>query len=226
MDGGSEEEQERQRIKRAVMKNFKQKKKRRLAKNQGHAQPRVQSPHASTLEGESNTLCLHVIVCPRMNKCILTPQPVVTCQDTTSSLNRRPWQSRILSSCSFPKPLQYDEASLLMHYLDHVFPYQYPFCEKGEWSRGWLLWLLSKNGPLYRASLGLAALHRRALLGDTEAHHLELEFHTNALSQLQDFIVSFNTDELRPDDENLVEIIACGVALISFEVRFKHQLEY
>ncbi|KAH7232041.1 fungal-specific transcription factor domain-containing protein [Fusarium solani] len=193
MDGGLEEEQERQRIKRAVMKNFKQKKKRRLAKNQGHAQPRVQSPHASTLE--------------------------VTCQDTTSSLDRRPWQSRILSSCSFPKPLQYDEASLLMHYLDHVFPYQYPFCEKGEWSRGWLLWLLSKNGPLYRASLGLAALHRRALLGDTEAHHLELEFHTNALSQLQDFIVSFNTDELRPDDENLVEIIACGVALISFELK-------
>ncbi|WAO90223.1 Zn(2)-C6 fungal-type domain-containing protein [Fusarium falciforme] len=154
------------------MKNFKQKKKRRLAKNQGHAQPRVQSPHASRPPSQPE-------------QCTDTLE--VTCQDTTSSLDRQPWQSRILSGCSFPKPLQYDEASLLMHYLDHVFPYQYPFCGK-------------------------------------ETHHLELEFHTNALSQLQDFIVSFNTDELRPDDENLVEIIACGVALISFEQRHECDL--
>lgn len=105
-----------------------------------------------------------------------------------------------------------------MHYLDYVFPYQYPFSEKGNWSRGWLLWLLSKNGPLYRASMGLAALHRRSLQGGIESHHLELEFHTKALRQLQEFIVSLNINELRPENENLVEAITCGVALISFEV--------
>lgn len=105
-----------------------------------------------------------------------------------------------------------------MHYLDYVFPYQYPFSEKGNWSRGWLLWLLSKNGPLYRASMGLAALHRRSLQGGIESHHLELEFHSKALRQLQEFIVSFNINELRPENENLVEAITCGVALISFEV--------
>ncbi|KAL9473200.1 hypothetical protein ACSS6W_007580 [Trichoderma asperelloides] len=105
-----------------------------------------------------------------------------------------------------------------MHYLDYVFPYQYPFSEKGKWSRGWLLWPLSKNGPLYRASMGLAALHQRSLQGGIESHHLELEFHTKALRQLQDFIVSFNINELRLENENLVEVITCGVALISFEV--------
>jgi hypothetical protein len=105
-----------------------------------------------------------------------------------------------------------------MHYLDHVFPYQYPCFDKGRWSRGWLLWLLSKNGPLYRASLGLAALHQRSLLGETSSHHLELEFHTKAVRQLHDFITSIDITELQPENEALVEIVTCGVALISFEV--------
>lgn len=151
---------------------------------------------------------------------MLTPQPAVNYPDTASSpiLARKSLQGCILSGPSFLEPLQYDEASLLMHYLDHVFPYQYPFFVKAKWSRGWLLWLLSKNGPLYRASMGLAALHQRSLLGDTESHHLELEFHSKALRQLQDFIISFNINELLPENENLVEILTCGVALISFEV--------
>jgi hypothetical protein len=105
-----------------------------------------------------------------------------------------------------------------MHYLDHVFPYQYPFFDKARLSRGWLLWLLSKNGPLYRASMGLAALHQRSLLGETNNHHLELEFHTKAVRQLQDFLSSIDINELRPENETLVEIITCGITLISFEV--------
>ncbi|EHK21699.1 uncharacterized protein TRIVIDRAFT_209372 [Trichoderma virens Gv29-8] len=203
MDGGEEEERERQLIKRAVKKNFKQKKKlqHRLVKKQNHPQPRSRSliPLRRLLDVQ--------IATPQDNAALpmLTPQSV---------------QSRAPSDRSFPKPLQYDEANLLMHYLDYVFPYQYPFSEKGKWSRGWLLWLLSKNGPLYRASMGLAALHQRSLQGGIESHHLELEFHTKALRQLQDFIVSFNINELRLENENLVEVITCGVALISFE----HQL--
>ncbi|KAL6886795.1 fungal-specific transcription factor domain-containing protein [Trichoderma evansii] len=203
MDGSEEEERERELIKRAVKKNFKQKKKLRdrLVKNEGHLRPRNRSLSLPR---------------PPLQDEQLSAIP----QDTASSpiLARKSLQSRILSGPSFPKPLQYDEASLLMHYLDHVFPYQYSFFMKGKWSRGWLLWLLSKNGPLYRASMGLAALHQRSLLGGTESHHLELEFHSKALRQLQDFIISFNINELRPENENLVEILTCGVALISFEV--------
>lgn len=66
--------------------------------------------------------------------------------------------------------------------------------------------------------MGLAALHQRSLLGETNNHHLELEFHTKAVRQLQDFLVSIDINELRPENETLVEIITCGIALISFEV--------
>ncbi|KAL7904167.1 fungal-specific transcription factor domain-containing protein [Trichoderma velutinum] len=201
MDGSEEEERERQLIKRAVKKNFKQRKKlqHRLVKKQDHPQPRNQCP---------------VPLRPLQDVQITTPQNAAALPVLTS----HPLQNRIPSDRSFPEPLQYDEASLLMHYLDYVFPYQYPFSEKGNWSRGWLLWLLSKNGPLYRASMGLAALHQRSLQGGLKSHHLELEYHTTALRQLQEFIVSFNINELQPENENLVEVITCGVALISFEV--------
>ncbi|KAF5685415.1 C6 transcription factor [Fusarium denticulatum] len=66
--------------------------------------------------------------------------------------------------------------------------------------------------------MGLAALHQRSLLGEPNNHHLELEFHTKAVTQLQDFVSSIDINELRPENETLVEIITCGIALISFEV--------
>lgn len=75
MDGGEEEERERQLIKRAVKKNFKQKKKlrHRLVKNQGHPQPRNRSPSPSrpplqdeqlsaTPQGKPKSHCLHVVI--------------------------------------------------------------------------------------------------------------------------------------------------------------------
>ncbi|KAM0426843.1 hypothetical protein ACHAQK_012279 [Fusarium lateritium] len=66
--------------------------------------------------------------------------------------------------------------------------------------------------------MGLAALHQRSLLGETNDHNLELEFHTKALRQLQEFLASININELGPENETLVEIITCGITLISFEV--------
>ncbi|KAJ2984317.1 hypothetical protein NQ176_g64 [Zarea fungicola] len=66
--------------------------------------------------------------------------------------------------------------------------------------------------------MGLAALHQRSLLGETEGHQLEIELHTEALRQLQDFLALSNTDELQSKNETLVEIMTCGIALISFEV--------
>ncbi|KAF5718850.1 C6 zink-finger PRO1A [Fusarium mundagurra] len=206
LDGGPSEKQEKQRIRQAVKKNFKQKKRlqaRRLRDlNQDASQAEslpsvveegIQLSNTSQANANSGT----------------TASPILT---------PRSLQTRVLSGQSFAEPLHYNEASLLMHYLDHVFPYQYPFFDKTRLSRGWLLWLLSKNGPLYRASMSLAALHERSLLGETNNHHLELEFHTKAVRQLQHFVSSIDINELRPENETLVEIITCGIALISFEV--------
>lgn len=200
MDGGENERQERQRIKLAVKNNFKQQKKVQARQLRGHKQttrrqgkPAVENLQHSRIGAVNSDSAI-----------ISTPQSL---------------QGRILSGQSFAEPLQYDEASLLMHYLDHVFPYQYPCYDKAKWSRGWLLWLLSRNGPLYRASLGLAAFHQRSLTGEANNDHLELEFHTKAVSQLHDFLTSIDLASLEPENEILVEVITCGVALISFEVR-------
>ncbi|KAF5985774.1 C6 zink-finger PRO1A [Fusarium coicis] len=184
MDGGPNETQEKQRIKQAVKKSFREKK--------GLQARRQRDINQDASQGETESL------------------PGVS-EEGIQLRNTSQGQS-------FAEPLHYDEASLLMHYLDHIFPYQYPFFDKAKLSRGWLLWLLSKNGPLYRASMGLAALHQRSLLGETKNHHLELEFHTKAVSQLHDFVSSVDINELRPENETSVEIITCGIALISFEV--------
>lgn len=120
----------------------------------------------------------------------------------------------------FARPFPYEESTLLMHYLDHVFPLQYFYYSDKTWARGWLLWLLSKNGPLYRASLSLAALHLRSL-HKGETPNVDIEYHTGALRELQEFIARYEAGESQGDDELLAEVLACGAALVSFEVSLK-----
>ena len=55
---------------------------------------------------------------------------------------------------------------LLMHFLDNVFPLQYPMYKPGilEGGRGWLLNLLLRTKPFYHAALALSAYHRRSVM--------------------------------------------------------------
>ncbi|MCJ1384496.1 hypothetical protein MMC17_007613 [Xylographa soralifera] len=59
-------------------------------------------------------------------------------------------------------PISADDSVLLMHFLDNVFPLQYPMYKPGilEEGRGWLLTLLLQTEPLYHAALALSAYHR------------------------------------------------------------------
>lgn len=52
----------------------------------------------------------------------------------------------------------------MMHFLDHVFPRQYPMYnpEILEGGRGWLLPLLMQSKPFHHAALASAAHHRWA----------------------------------------------------------------
>ncbi|KAF5008235.1 hypothetical protein FDECE_5471 [Fusarium decemcellulare] len=196
MDGGEKERQERQFVKRAVSKNLKRKRKirNRISEDRQDHQMSPLSSHypvseGSEVQGKDYEETLRI-----------EDTPLVTCPTASSSTAQTPidllWKTRALTGISFPEPLPYDEANLLMHYLDHVFPMQYPYYSTRRQSRGWLLWLLSGN------------CHR----------DIELEFHTRALRELQDFIASFENHEFSPANENVVEILACGLALISFEV--------
>jgi hypothetical protein len=53
------------------------------------------------------------------------------------------------------------DAILLMHFLDHVFPLQYPMYHPSIVSggRGWFLSLLLRTKPLYHAALALSSYH-------------------------------------------------------------------
>jgi len=59
-----------------------------------------------------------------------------------------------------------DESLLLMHFLDTVFPLQYPMYKPGisEGGRGWLHSLLLQTKPLYHSALAFSAYHRRTAL--------------------------------------------------------------
>lgn len=55
-----------------------------------------------------------------------------------------------------------EDSILLMHFLDTIFPLQYPMYTPGilEGGRGWLLALLLRTKPLYYAALALSSYHR------------------------------------------------------------------
>ncbi|UNI16511.1 hypothetical protein JDV02_002939 [Purpureocillium takamizusanense] len=119
------------------------------------------------------------------------------------------------------------EAQLLIHYLDYIFPMQYPYYrdDPALGGRGWLFWLLMKRGPLHQAVLTLAALHHHVEfayapedgdLGDRDSELLG--YHTNALQRLRQAISECDAERFAENREQLIEFLACGSALISFEL--------
>ena len=120
------------------------------------------------------------------------------------------------------------EANLMMHYLDNVFYIQFRFFTPSisTGARGWLLSLLNRTKPLYHAALSLSAFHRQSLLqqiqtGQAQTDYLhELERHYKlTLEELQLFIQAHreNTSSVEAFGGN-IQILACMVQLISFEV--------
>lgn len=120
-----------------------------------------------------------------------------------------------------------------MHYLDYVFHLQFRFHSPSirTGGRGWLLWLLIRTGPLYHAALSLSALHQHTLLYRKKGTHSspreskynstlqELnEYHGRTLQELQVCLQNSQTDSGSPDLGKQIEILACGVQLISFQV--------
>jgi hypothetical protein len=59
-----------------------------------------------------------------------------------------------------------DETTLLMHFLDDLFPLQFPLYKPSalEGGRGWLLPLLLRVKPLYHAALTFGAYYRTVAL--------------------------------------------------------------
>ena len=63
-------------------------------------------------------------------------------------------------------PISAHEYTLVMHFLDNVFPLQYPMYKPRiiEGGRGWLLAVLLRTKPLYHAAMALSAYHGRMIV--------------------------------------------------------------
>jgi C6 transcription factor Pro1 len=145
---------------------------------------------------------------------------------------------------SQPLPvLREKEASLLMHYLDYVFPLQFPFYKHSaiKGGRGWLLSILMQLEPLYHAALSISSYHMHF---GVYAHEYELRFGSmeNARelpacpileSQLTEHILTIRRisnllnrfDDLERSRSELqlpeyVELLACMATLISLEASY------
>ncbi|KAH7126388.1 fungal-specific transcription factor domain-containing protein [Dactylonectria estremocensis] len=118
--------------------------------------------------------------------------------------------------------MPYRESHLLIHYLDYIFPLQFPFYvdnpERG--GRGWLFWLLMRNGPLNQAILTLSALHHHTKFSSrSEATERELiEYHTRALQALRQTLLQYQVEGFAASNERLIDFLGCGSTLLSFEI--------
>ncbi|EFY88518.1 hypothetical protein MAC_05412 [Metarhizium acridum CQMa 102] len=119
--------------------------------------------------------------------------------------------------------MAFREAQLLVHYLDYIFPLQYPYYkdEPSLGGRGWLLWLLMKRGPLHQAVLTLSALHHHTQSAGAPGNRESelIGYHTNALQRLRQVLQDCELDKFAESRQQMVEFLACGSALISFEVQ-------
>ncbi|KAF7561487.1 hypothetical protein G7046_g2665 [Stylonectria norvegica] len=88
-----------------------------------------------------------------------SPQSETATSGTTDTHTAETEQLMDGSISSLPS----EDLILVMHYLDHVLPLQYPMYDLkvSEEGRGWLLHLILRTKPLYHAVSALSAYHRR-----------------------------------------------------------------
>jgi hypothetical protein len=126
-----------------------------------------------------------------------------------------------------PLPESFDpklEPFLLMHYLDVVFPSQFPFYKPSlsDGGRGWMLCLLQQAKPLYNAALCLAAHHQNLVLhpkpGRITPYNEQDHFYSMTLRGLRKHLATLSSKDLTDGLTDSIEILACVSQLIMFEV--------
>lgn len=243
MDGATAERQELTRIKNAVKQNF-----RKVRKSQNHVrqvrrersriirstspQMPVESlltmptPAVPERPSPSHPRLLPKVTCkgldPSRSADLASESPGYVCSPVQNERNT----STGLHS-QHPEPAHVfgpKAASLVMHYLDSVFYWQYPYFRPRSrlGNRGWLLLFLSSGGPLYQAALALSALHRNQVVSqiDYQRNQEAFEYHSKALRELSEFSRRTETETLLGNKSQLAEFASSSLMLISFEVRY------
>jgi len=229
MDGGLEEQKERSRIKATINKNFRHVKKMQHLARRTH---REKSQSSTETQGHDEEMPDPVASPPRSSHSTSLPPENEVSEIISTSEGQALACSSNHAVETYPEPsprrfdayggIDHQEACLLMHYLDQVFPWQFPYHDSRSrlGNRGWLFLLLIQRGPLYHAALSLSSLHRSAILDtdeDIQRKQEALDHHSTALRELCD-IMSKKGDKLRDDHAQLAEFLTCSFMLISFEV--------
>lgn len=231
MDGAAEEAKERFRIKQAVKENFCRARRlqNRALRSKGSPIPEVEvsapaSVSESPVDSGKSTTAVPAPTDPNPSKWIALPCPHDTSDDDNHGAIQSQETPDSTTSQKTSPSIDPQEASLLMHYFDEVFPWQFPYhCSRSYLgNRGWLLSLFTQRGPLYHAALSLSSLHQSALRdNENECHENEraYNYHARALRELCDFLTFERQDMIFNDTGQLTEFLACSLMLISFEVR-------
>lgn len=107
-----------------------------------------------------------------------------------------------------------------MHFLDTVFPLQYPMYKPGirEGGRGWFLALLLRTKPLYHAALALSAYHRRTIVLAEMQHPCQVAALVQQEKHLENCMKSVNLFVQNSCPNNGLGIVTSVVQLVFFEV--------
>ena len=114
-----------------------------------------------------------------------------------------------------------------MHFLDHVFPLQYPFYKPriSDGGRGWLLAALLRTKPLYHVALALSLYHRRGI-SDGDTNVMDIDLAVQQEKHLEICINAFTQLTGHSCPTNPMDIMLAVLQLLLFEVFIPHQCDY
>jgi C6 transcription factor Pro1 len=125
---------------------------------------------------------------------------------------------------TLPQALKGREASLLMYYLDYVFPIQFRLYNPtaAEGGRGWLLSLLLRTPPMYHMTLAMSA-HCYEMIevpnGAKERKQASLAQLGSALQNLQQYIRVYSQQKDTRSLEDSMKVLGCILQMVAFIVR-------
>jgi hypothetical protein len=201
--------------------------------------PNVRSPRQSPVRGSSGLLeqeFANVVMHePSQANIISTPGnaptgPAISFATLSRNGDFNGFEAVIPSSAA-PRPVDYSlpqalngrEASLLMYYLDHIFPIQFRMYNPTavEGGRGWLLSLLLRTPPMYHMTLAMSA-HCFEMLevpnGAKERKQASLAQLGSALQNLQQYIRVYSQQKETRSVEDSIKVLGCILQMIAFIV--------
>jgi hypothetical protein len=117
-------------------------------------------------------------------------------------------------------PISMDDSILLMHFLDNVFPLQFPMYrpEVLDGGKGWLLANLLQSKPLYYAALAIGSYHRRMDMLEKLDHSCQISTLIQQEKYLEVCLSLVNHYAKNSCPTHGLGIATCVIQLVFYEV--------